>query len=301
MGKESDVLDDGSVMADMMPPKMKVKDNNIVMTQKEELKRPQSAQGPIEYVEQLPQPPVPVQALTPHQMLSTLVTQGADPAVLEKFMDLADRWEANEAKKAYVRDMAKFKRETIPILKNKQVGYKNKDGSLTGYKHATLDHILEVVVPVLSKHGFSHAWAYDQEAGFLTVACRITHKQGHAETTALRGPDDKSGGKNAIQAIGSSSSYLERYTFLAITGLAAKDQDDDGRASEPADTKLLSEDQQNTIESMLSDNGLDPKKFLKYIKQESFKTIPVSSFNYCVQEIKATLKKRSTLKTGATK
>jgi hypothetical protein len=46
------------------------------------------------------------------------------------------------------------------------------------------------------------------------------------------GPDD-SGGKNKIQAIASAKSYLERYTLLAITGLATKDMDDDGRATDP--------------------------------------------------------------------
>ena len=53
--------------------------------------------------------------------------------------------------------------------------------------------------------------------------------------TMAAGPDG-SGGKNAIQAIGSTVSYLERYTLLAATGLATEDQDDDGRGANPVPT-----------------------------------------------------------------
>jgi hypothetical protein len=58
---------------------------------------------------------------------------------------------------------------------------------------------------------------------------------GHSEEGAvLEGAPDTSGSKNSIQAVGSTVSYLERYTLLAATGLAAKDQDDDGRGGAPA-------------------------------------------------------------------
>jgi len=52
---------------------------------------------------------------------------------------------------------------------------------------------------------------------------------------------DMSGGKNAIQAVISAKSYLERHTLLAATGLTTKDiEDDDGRgASNATDDELL--------------------------------------------------------------
>jgi hypothetical protein len=65
----------------------------------------------------------------------------------------------------------------------------------------------------------------------VKVTCKLTHKQGHSEEVTLEAPLDTSGGKNNIQAMGSSVSYLERYTLLAITGLATKEQDDDGAST----------------------------------------------------------------------
>ena len=45
----------------------------------------------------------------------------------------------------------------------------------------------------------------------------------------MAGPADTSGGKNPIQGMGSSSSYLERYTFLQTVGIIGDDMDNDGQ------------------------------------------------------------------------
>ena len=55
--------------------------------------------------------------------------------------------------------------------------------------------------------------------------------QGHSESVTLSAPPDDSGKKNNIQQIASTVTYLERYTLLAATGTAVKEQDDDGSAS----------------------------------------------------------------------
>lgn len=151
---------------------------------------------------------------------------------LQGIMALQKEWEANEARKAYVADMAAFKLNPPEILKNKLVGFVNKDGSTTGYFHATLGGVASVVVDALATHGFSHNWETKQEGGLITVTCRITHRMGHSESTSMQAGADQSGKKNAIQAVASSITYMQRYTLLAATGLATMDMpDDDGRDS----------------------------------------------------------------------
>lgn len=151
---------------------------------------------------------------------------------LQGIMNLQKEWEANEARKSYVADMAAFKLNPPEILKTKLVGYANRDGSVTGYFHATLGDIAAVVVDSLASHGFSHSWDTKQSDGLITVTCRITHRMGHSESTSMQAAPDQSGKKNAIQAVASSITYMQRYTLLAATGLATRDQsDDDGRAS----------------------------------------------------------------------
>jgi len=151
---------------------------------------------------------------------------------LQGIMALQEKWEANEARKSYVADMAAFKLNPPEIVKNKLVGYVNKDGSTTGYFHATLGGVAGVVVDALAAHGFSHSWETRQADGLITVTCRITHRMGHSESTSMQAQPDQSGKKNAIQAVASSITYMQRYTLLAATGLATMDMpDDDGQAS----------------------------------------------------------------------
>jgi hypothetical protein len=57
----------------------------------------------------------------------------------------------------------------------------------------------------------------------------------------LRAGADQSGAKNSIQAIGSTISYLQRYTLKAALGLAAAN-DDDGKASGSTEASLTQAD-----------------------------------------------------------
>lgn len=173
-------------------------------------------------------------ASTPSQLLSLAVSKGADLATLERFMDLQDRWERNEARKAFTVAMSAFKAEAIEVLKRKLVEFTTRDGDTTRYKHAELSDVVEGVGPALAKHDLAYRWDVRQEGQAITVECILTHAAGHSErVTMTAGPDD-SGKKNKIQMIASTVTYLQRYTLLAITGVATKGQDDDGRgAGEP--------------------------------------------------------------------
>lgn len=167
---------------------------------------------------------------SPADMIRLAVGGGVDLDKLAKLLDLQEKWESNEARKAYHRAMSEFKANPIEILKDKKVGYESKTGGRVGYTHASLANVVRKVTKELSKYGLSASWRTAQN-GQISVTCKITHVMGHSEETTLSAPSDTSGSKNAIQAIGSTISYLERYTLLAALGLATADQDDDGRAT----------------------------------------------------------------------
>lgn len=169
---------------------------------------------------------------SPFGMMLTALGRGASLDLVESAMKLQERWEANEARKAFVKAMADFKAEPLEIFKRKHVGYTTKDGDFVGYKHAELSHITDVVVPAMARHGLSHRWDLQQGGGRIVVICTITHRLGHSESVSLDGSPDSSGKKNGIQQVASTITYLQRYTLLAATGLATKDDaDDDGRGA----------------------------------------------------------------------
>lgn len=221
---------------------------------------------------------------TPSAMIELAITRGADLEKLEKLMELQEKWDKNEAKKSYVEAMAKFKAEPPKIEKDKRVQYSTTKGP-TDYNHASLANVTEKINKALSIQGLSAAWSTSQSNGNITVTCTITHKAGHSESTSLIASPDLSGSKNAIQAIGSTISYLERYTLLALTGLATHDMDDDGNVTD--EIEYINKKQISSIIDYIYEKEADQTKFLKYMNAESLKTILASDFDKAIKALKA--------------
>jgi hypothetical protein len=186
---------------------------------------------PVAAQQQAPRTDLALPQSSPAGMMLAALRDGASLEQVEKMMDLQERWEKREAEKAFNEAMAAFKGEAVEIIKRKQVDFANKSGGRTQYKHAELSDVIDAAAPALSKHGFSWRWNTEQGSGFLKVTCILKHNKGHSESCTLSGPYDESGGKNAIQAIVSTKTYLERHTLKAICGLAEKGEDDDGKAA----------------------------------------------------------------------
>lgn len=147
---------------------------------------------------------------------------------LERLQAMYEKWEANEARKAFVAAMNQFKANPPAILKNANV---NMGNGKPNYNYATLDNVCRAVIQGLSQVGIAHHWEMvqnGQPSNTIAVTCILTHERGHSEETTLEGQPDQSGGKNNIQAVGSTVTYLQRYTLLAATGLAAGGTDTDG-------------------------------------------------------------------------
>lgn len=161
---------------------------------------------------------------SPSSMLLIALERGATVEQLKQFMDLQERHEKNEARKAFVVALNAFKADPPEVLKNRKVGFGN-----TNYRHAALDDASEIIGAALSKHDISHRWSVEQAEGKIKVTCVLTHALGHSESVSMEASPDDSGKKNGIQAIGSTVSYLQRYTLFTASGIAPKNVDDDGR------------------------------------------------------------------------
>lgn len=163
---------------------------------------------------------------SPMGMMMAAMQQGASLEQVEKMMDLQERWQKGEAKKAYDAAFAAFKAESIAIVKSKDTD----SGPLKGRKYAELHDWVNAVTPALSKHGLSSSWKLTRdEKDWIEVTCYLRHTGGHEESVSMGGEPDTGPGRNAIQARASAKSYLERYTLKAITGLSEQDDDNDGR------------------------------------------------------------------------
>ena len=173
--------------------------------------------------------------VTPLGLLQMAVQQGANVDQLTKLFELQERWQASRACQAYHAAIAKFKQRPPKIFKNKHLMLDGME-----YDHATLDHVTEAITETLSAVGISHRWKVSQSPE-IAVTCVLTHEMGHSEETTLKALPDTSGSKNSIQAIGSTVTYLERYTLLAATGMAAAGMDNDGRLADEEQKPKISE------------------------------------------------------------
>lgn len=222
---------------------------------------------------------------TPAELIMAAVSSNSDLDKVEKLMILQERWEANQARKAYHKAMADFKANPPKIEKDKKVGYSTEKGKV-GYSHASLGNVTEKISKELSKYGLSASWSTHQN-GSISVTCKITHVLGHSEETSLSASADKSGSKNDIQAIGSTVTYLERYTLLALTGLATYEQDNDGKTT----TEKISEKQLSTLLDLLNARELSEKKLIEYLKIEKLEDLNASDYMKAISAINSTVKK----------
>lgn len=169
----------------------------------------------------------------PAALMMMALGRGANLDQIERMMELQQQWERREAEKAYNLALAAFKAENIKITKNKLVDFETQKGRTT-YMHAELAQVVDAVGPALSRHGFGWSWKPEQSNGMIRISCVLRHRLGHQESVTLESHADMSGGKNAIQAIVSTTTYLSRHTLKLITGTAESDddEDDDGAGSE---------------------------------------------------------------------
>lgn len=217
-----------------------------------------------------PVQPSNVAPFDPMAMIQIALERGQSAEMIDKLISLGERMATINARKAFETALAAAKAE-IPIIAKKATGHNNK-------AYANFAAYAKVIDPILSKYGLSYRFRTTQDER-IKVTCILSHKDGHSEENSLAGPADSSGSKNAIQAIGSTLTYLLRYTLIQALGLAAS-EDDDGRASagdEPP--ALVNADQMKRLRDALSFKGRSETDFCRVMKRERLEDLEASRFD----------------------
>jgi len=205
--------------------------------------------------------------ITPMAMLAQAIERGMSPETIDKLMALGERWDNTQARKAFDMAIAAAKAE-IPVVMKNATGHNNK-------KYADFAAIARAVDPVISKHGLSYRFRTVQ-TDKISVTCVLSHEAGHYEENTLAALADTSGNKNAIQSIGSTLTYLQRYSLVQALGIAAS-EDDDGRAANSSGA--LTDEQVDTLRSLIVEVAADIPKFCKFMKVERIEDIPQRDFD----------------------
>lgn len=175
--------------------------------------------------------PVPSEA---GQLMATISAAASNPAIdvekLERLMSLYERMTDRAAKVAYTSALADMQPELPIITERGKIIIKEKgtEHVISSSGYALWEDINEAIGPVLARHGFALSFRTGiADDGKVTVTGILSHREGHQEATTINLPHDSTGSKNAVQAVGSSTSYGKRYTAQALLNLTSRGEDDD--------------------------------------------------------------------------
>lgn len=213
--------------------------------------------------------------VTPLAMIDRAIASGATPETLEKLLALQERWEASQARAEFDEAIAAAKAEIKPVIKNQKAAFDTSKGR-TEYAYEDLAAVADAVDPILTQHGLSYRYQSKVDGMMVTVSCILSHRRGHREETTLTAGNDTSGSKNAIQAIGSTVTYLQRYTLKLALGLAAT-KDTDGHIDGDG-PKLIDDAQFRYLSDLIEKASADTSKMLAYLKAEALETLTQAQY-----------------------
>src|SRR6516164_7368303 len=229
------------------------------------------------------------------RIIDAIIRAAADPNVDVVKME---RLEARAAKIAYDDALAHLQAELPEIERNSAIIIRRKDpktGDRTGpieqkTPFAKWEDIMDVLRPILKRWNFSLSFrtGFD-EAGRIKVTA-ILARSGHREETTMILPHDASGSKNAVQAIGSTTSYGRRYAASILLNIATRGEDDDAVSYKAP--RMVSQAQLAELIRLADDAGADKARFCAMLKVDSMADIPELRF----QEAKAQLLRKKKAK-----
>jgi hypothetical protein len=187
---------------------------------------------------------------------------------VERMYAMYERAAARNARAAYDAALA-IMQPQLPIVEKRGKGH-NK------VAYALWEDIAEAIAKVTAEHGFSLTFRVKKADNIVAVTAILAHKEGHREETTLDLPVDTSGNKNAVQAIGSSTSYGKRYTAGLLLNIITKGEDDDANTMERPN---ISEEKLTLLQETLAAVGANKEGFLRYMKVASLEEIREADFD----------------------
>jgi hypothetical protein len=189
-----------------------------------------------------------------HPLVSAALNSGGlTPETIRELLTLQKAWEADEARKAFTRDLTMAKGELPSVIPT------DRQNDRLRCRYTTLAKLLDVVTVVLARHGFSIGGGVEHRDDMLHVTTTLTHRQGHQERITL--PCKPEGihtrdGKAVLspeQTLGKTITYLRRYGLATILGIASGDMPD---ADDQSSARINTAKNQKAV-SRLAELGIE--------------------------------------------
>ena len=217
-----------------------------------------------------------VEATNPLAILAAAVERGADPDQLEKLLALQERYEKNEAAKAFADAMATFQEKCPPILKSRTAGQGNFQ-----YNYAAYEDDWAIVGPILSGLGITVSFSTEQhDKGILGTIYVTKGIHTIARTMYLPLPGMR---VNDSQQYGAAVKYVKRYLLEAALNLVTTaDADDDAQSC----YERITEEQAVKLQEWITEKNVNVPRFLEWMGVASLSEIPASKYDMAIDALK---------------
>jgi hypothetical protein len=196
-----------------------------------------------------------------------------DVAKLERLLAIQERLLADQRKTAFMAALARLQ-AVLPQI-TKQGTILDNSGRARN-RFAKIEDIDAQIRPLLAEEGFSFAFDSKQTGSVIEFTGTLHHREGHAVEKTLSLPIDNGAGRNAVQSVGSTTSYARRYLLSMHLNLVTRDEDDDGMGG--ASKGPITEAQTAELRKLLEDVGGDPKRFFKWAGVERLEDLPLGKY-----------------------
>jgi hypothetical protein len=176
---------------------------------------------------------------------------------------------------------------------------RNSEKVIQSTPYALWEDTNRIIKPILARHGLALSFQIRRLTegdftGHVETIAVLEHEHGHREVSpAFILPADKTGSKNDVQSIGSSSSYGKRYTACAMLNISTRGEDDDGSS---ADKKTTAEDHgpidaeqldklRHRIVQIDQDTGPFTARFCKFLGIGTLEQMPKGMFIRALKEL----------------
>ena len=204
-------------------------------------------------------------------LMDVIARAASDPSVdidkMERLIAMQERVQANQAKVDFTAAKVTMQPYIPAIDMRGRITIRDKSDQskiIQETAFARFEDIHQAVMPVLTSHGFDLSFRNGLSPdGKVRVTTILSHIGGHSEETYFDLPHDSSGSKNAVQAVGSSTSYAKRYGILSILNIRVAGEDDDANTAIPI--QPISVKQYDELQKLITSTQSDTERFEQYL------------------------------------
>lgn len=224
---------------------------------------------------------------TPMQMIAQQLKEGRNVQDLKDLFALQREWAKDQAAIVFGKAIQDFQAECPPITKDREVRT-NADERM--YNFASLDDIMEIIQPFLTKNGIVVTWDSEVAGQAMKTTCHVrvgTHVEHTSVTLAV--PEIPKA--NSTQKAGGALAYGKRYSVVAALGIRIKGEDNDAQGQE----EFIDQEQWKALQDKINDcsmmgNPVLMPGFLKMLDVSDIRQLPKDKFTKAVMALDAKLR-----------